>query len=139
LEFVFLPQDKDFGGIYIQYANSFYTFLGGYGWEGSQATPYYPNGWLSDKVDGGQVWYLLWAARWGQNSVTGAENLVDCYNQYWKDGNLGGLADPYCQNANDGTAPTADEVAYATYLLTGTPGIGFSGTLVPRFTLDDGE
>jgi hypothetical protein len=146
-EFIYLPQDKDFQGAGFPYLPEkitptidFSPSLVGYGWEGEQATRYLGNGWLSGgSLDDGQIFYLVWAARWGQNSVTGAENLVDCYNQYWKDGNLGGLADPYCQNANAGTAPTQDEVAYATYLLTGTAALGFSGTLVPRFTLDDGE
>jgi len=152
-EFVF-TQDKDFSGsdlpsqvdpTKVTPLTNFSGVLHGWGWNGSAEVPYLGSGWLSaasssgPSLSDGQVWYLLWAARWGQDSVGGADNLVSCYNSYWSQQNLGGLANPFCQNANDGNVPTQDEVAYATYLLTGEPLIGFSGTLVPRFTLDDGQ
>jgi hypothetical protein len=124
-------------------ADDFSPYFVGYGRAaaGSAAISYYGDGWLttSSTFNGGQVWIMTWAGRWGQNAQTGAQSLVSCYNAYWQNGNTGGLADPFCQNANGGSAPTADEVGYATYLLTGVATPGFSGTLVPRFTLNDGR
>ena len=52
-------------------------------------------------------------------------------------GNPGGLKDTFCNSANSGGTPTTDEVAYATYLLTGTQLMPYSRTVVPRYTLND--
>ncbi len=103
-----------------------------------QEITYIGHGWLSPNISHQQVWFLLFAARWGSNTKNGITNLDNCMAQYWSSGSsLGGLASPFCQNANDGSAPTKQEVGYATYLLDGDNS-GFGGTVVPRFTLDDG-
>ncbi|NNN22027.1 MAG: hypothetical protein HKL80_08525, partial [Acidimicrobiales bacterium] len=103
-----------------------------------QEIPYIGHGWLSPNISHQQVWFLLFAARWGSNTTNGITNLDSCMAQYWSSGtSLGGLASPFCQNANDGSAPTKQELGYATYLLDGDNS-GFGGTMVPRFTLNDG-
>ncbi len=110
------------------------------GWAYSPATgevEMRTNGWLSGHMDAGRIWWMTFAGRWGQDSVTGAHNLLDCWNMMWSSGQAAGLKSPYCTNANAGNAPTQDEVAYATYLLSGKPLLGYSGTIVPRFTLHD--
>jgi hypothetical protein len=48
------------------------------------------------------------------------------------------LEDPFCNDANDGTLPTKNEVYYAIYLVSGESS-GFAFKVVPRFTLDDGR
>jgi hypothetical protein len=123
--------------------DDFTAIFHGYGSKGGELIAYQGNGWMWTgpvKWDAGQVWYMVWAARWAQDTKTGAQNLNTCYDMYWKAGELGGLASPFCQNANAGSPPTADEVGYAVYLLTGsTAGSpGYSGVLVPRMTLNDG-
>ena len=44
-------------------------------------------------------------------------------------GNPGGLKDTFCNSANSGGTPTTDEVAYATYLLTGTQLMPYARTV----------
>jgi hypothetical protein len=138
-------EDNIFSGLV-----DFSTMINGYG----SLVPYFNNGALNatPTFDGGQLWILMWAARWGQNTIAGAANLLACYDTYWYKqdaSDLGGLADPFCQNANGGLPPTEDEVAYAIYALSGAGtsspalppegGVSFSGTFVPRFTLNDGQ
>ena len=119
-----------------------FDILDGWGWNGSTLVPYRGNGWQSTKVNGGQVWWMLYAARWSTNTKSGVANLNNCYAQYWSKGNPGGLASPYCNAANAGipSDPTSlkIDVAYAIYLLNGTPPAGFSpNQLPPRWTMDD--
>lgn len=119
-----------------------FDIMNGWGWNGSTMVDYRSSGWLSGKVDAGQVWWMLYAARWSQNTTTGAANLKNCYAKYWSSGNPGGLASPYCNAANAGipSDPTSlqVDVAYAIYLLNGTKPSGFSNDdLPPRWTLDD--
>jgi hypothetical protein len=116
--------------------------MDGWGWNGSTMVDYRDSGWLSGRLDAGQVWWMLYAARWSPNTSTGAANLNNCYTKYWSHGDPGGLASPYCNAANAGipSDPTSlkGDVAYAIYLLNGTPPAGFSaGDLPPRWTLDD--
>ena len=130
-------QDKDFDQTGAR--DDFTKEFDGWGWDGSKMVQYMGNGWLDPgKVDGGQIWYLTFAARWGQDVVQGAQNLMTCWNSWWQNGQTGGLASPFCQNANAGSAPKADEVGYATYLITGNAQPSYSGTKVPRLTLRDG-
>jgi len=98
-------------------------------------------GWLgaarAGKVAAGDVWYLLFSARWSQNAETGGTNLISCWNAYWSLGRSPGLASPLCQNMQPGSPPNRDEVAYAHYLLTGEQPLSFSGVTLPRWTLND--
>jgi len=111
--------------------------LDAYGYDGKSIVPYVDNGWLSKEVNHGQVWWLVFASRWGQDTKTGVHNLETCWSDYWSKGQLGGLADPYCNSANDGSLPTKSEVYYAIYLVSGLNSVSFQ--VVPRFTLNDGR
>jgi hypothetical protein len=119
-----------------------FDIMDGWGWNGSMMVDYRGAGWLSGKVDAGEVWWMLYASRWSPNTATGAANLNNCYKSYWSHGNPGGLASPYCNAANAGIpsdpSSLAPDVAYAIYLLNGTTPAGFSPNQVPpRWTLDD--
>jgi hypothetical protein len=136
-------EDRLFNGVLgPQGSNASFDILDGWGWNGSTLAPYRGNGWLSDKVNGGQVWWMLYAARWVKNTTDAAAKLNECLDTYWLKGNPGGLADQYCNAANAGIPkdPTSltPDVAYAIYLLTGKPPAGFSpDQLPPRWTMDD--
>jgi hypothetical protein len=124
--------------------DDFSAIFNGYSLANNAMIPYRKYGWLNTTIPKwaeGQVWYLLGAARSGQDTKQGAENLETCYTSFWGKGQLGGLDSPYCQNANDGNVPTADEVGYTVYLLSGSlsGSPGYSGMTVPRITLDDGK
>ena len=119
-----------------------FDIMDGWGWNGSTMVEYRGGGWLSGKVNAGEVWWMLYAARWSPNTATGAANLNNCYKNYWSHGNPGGLASPYCNAANAGIpsdpSSLAPDVAYAIYMLNGTTPAGFSPNQVPpRWTLDD--
>ncbi|HUU06582.1 MAG TPA: hypothetical protein VMZ49_11975 [Patescibacteria group bacterium] len=110
----------------------------GYGLDGRQMIQYSGNGWLNPKlVDVGQIWWLVFAGRWGQNATQGAKNLSDCFSQFWKKKQLGRLKSPFCNSANNGKPPKEAEVAYAVYLLTGEKPGGYSGLWIPRWTLNE--
>jgi hypothetical protein len=110
----------------------------GYGLDGRQMIQYSGNGWLNPKlVDVGQIWWLVFAGRWGQNATQGAKNLLDCFSQFWKNKQLGRLKSPFCNSANNGKPPKEAEVAYAVYLLTGKKPGGYSGLWIPRWTLNE--
>jgi hypothetical protein len=110
----------------------------GYGLQGNKLIRYAGNGWLAPKiVDVGQVWWLVFAGRWGQNAQTGADNLKDCYQKFWSKGSFGRLKSAFCNAANIGKIPKKADVAYASYLLTGEHPVGYSGQVVPRWTLNE--
>jgi hypothetical protein len=110
----------------------------GYGLEGNKLIRYAGNGWLNpNRVDVGQVWWLVFAGRWGQNASAGAQNLNDCFQKYWSTGNFGRLKNPFCNAANTGKIPKKAEVAYASFLLTGEQPDGYGGLIVPRWTLNE--
>lgn len=118
------------------------AILDGWGWNGSAYVNYRGDGWLSGKVDPGQVWWMLYAMRWLKNTDDAAAKLQDCLNQYWLRGTPGGLADQYCNAANAGipkdTSGLKLDVSYAVYLLTGKSPGGFpQSEIVPRWTMDD--
>jgi len=115
-------------------------FLYGYGDDGGGVIPYFANGWLSPRVDHGQIFWLTFASRWTQDTKVGVQRLEACWTDYWSHGELGGLSSPFCQNANDGSVPKRAEVDYAIYLVSGkAPGSVPGGKVVPRFTLNDGR
>jgi len=119
-----------------------FDIMDGWGWNGTTMVEYRGNGWLSGKVNAGEVWWMLYAARWSPNTATGAANLNNCYKNYWSHGNPGGLASPYCNAANAGIpsdpSSLAPDVAYAIYMLNGTTPAGFSPNQIPpRWVLDD--
>ena len=115
------------------------------GWElnGSSFVDYRHNGWENARlVDPGQVWWMLFAARWDKDATEGAAELTNCLNEYWVNGEPGGLANEFCNSANAGLLSSKDrvkaDVAYAVYLLTGIPPEGFpQDAIVPRWTMDD--
>ncbi len=85
---------------------------------------------------------MLFAARWDKNASEGAAELTNCLNEYWVNGEPGGLANEFCNSANAGLLQNKDrvkaDVAYAVYLLTGETPAGFSPDhIVPRWTMDD--
>jgi hypothetical protein len=119
-----------------------FAILDGWGWNGAAWVSYRGDGWLSGKVDAGQVWWMLYAARWGKDTNGSAKSLEQCLNQYWLKGLPGGLASPYCNAANAGIPKDRSglklDVAYAIYLLDGQSPAGFSpDEIPPRWTLDD--
>ena len=116
----------------------FLEFLRGWGRDGGALVPYGTSGMLDRTMNPGNIWWMVFVARWDTHAADGAELLVRCYQAYWKDGHPGGLADEFCNSANPGGTPTADEVAYATYLLTGHQVMPYSRMVVPRLTLADG-
>ena len=94
--------------------------LNGYGLQGNTVVPYAGHGWLNPAThDVAQVWWMMWAARWGQDSVAGSKMLADCWSLFWSTGDKGGLKSPFCNAANVGSVPTQAEVEYARFLLTG--------------------
>lgn len=111
--------------------------LNGYGFDGKKMVPYLRNGWLGKGIDQDQVWWLTFAARWGQDTKQGVKNLNLCYSTYWKNGQLGGIKSPFCQAANAGYVPSKNDVDYAIYLVSGQ-NQGLTITPLPRFTLNDG-
>jgi hypothetical protein len=114
-----------------------YRVLNAYGWNGSTMVPYVGNGWLTTGLDEGEIWTMLWAARWGRDTKQGVANLEGCYTSLWSHFELGGITST-CQQWTDGNVPTKNEYDYVIYLLTGKD-LGFSHTLVPRFTANDGR
>lgn len=105
--------------------------------------PYRSNGWLDtkSKIDQGALWWLLFSARWSQDTKTGLANLERCWSSYWSKGEKAPpLGDPDCHNRQQGSrVPTADEYAYVRYLYAGEQPAGFSRTAVKRWTLHDGR
>jgi hypothetical protein len=99
--------------------------------------PYIGDGWLGKGIDEGQIWTMMWAARWVTDIKQGVKNLESCEDGVWEKGTLGGI-NSTCQDWTDGNVPTKEEVAYAVYFVTGAD-IGLEGTPtpVPRFTLND--
>jgi hypothetical protein len=114
-----------------------YQVLNAYGWDGSTMVPYVGNGWLTSGLDEGEIWTMLWASRWDGNTKQGIANLEGCWNALWSHLQLGGI-NSTCQQWTDGNVPSKNEYDYVIYLLTGK-NLGFSHTLVPRFTLNDGR
>jgi hypothetical protein len=134
-------EDQDFeDAISSGFAKStgFLDLLHGYGWDKSALVPYATSGWLDREMNPGNVWWLVFAARWDQHAADGADTLVKCEMTYWQAGEEAGLRDTFCNSAAPGGVPTSDEVGYATFVLTGKQLVPYSGTPVPRLTLDDG-
>ncbi|MGO9150583.1 MAG: hypothetical protein ACLP1E_03875 [Acidimicrobiales bacterium] len=119
--------------------------LDGWGWNGSALVPYDGSGWDGEKaygIDPGQIWWMLFAARWDKDAIEGAAELTNCLDEYWVNGEPGGLANEFCNSANAGLLSNKErvkaDVAYAVYLLTGEPPAGFpQNDIVPRWTMDD--
>ena len=114
--------------------------------KGDEVISYRDAGWLGSPQSGGSktgvapghVWWLLFAARWAKKADDGKDILLRCYKDYWADEKQSAIKDAQCQNSMGGSPPNGDEVGYATYLLTGEATPGFSGTKIPRWTLNDG-
>ncbi len=119
-------------------STGFLDLLHGYGWDGSALVPYATSGWLDREMNPGNVWWLVFAARWDQHATDGADALVKCEMTYWQTGEQAGLRDAFCNAAAPGGVPSSDEVGYATFVLTGKQLVPYSGTAVPRLTLADG-
>jgi hypothetical protein len=108
----------------------------GWGDNGGTLVPYIGNGWLANGTDEGQIWTMLWAARWGRDTKQGIKNLQGCWDGVWVHNEVGAI-NSTCQQWTDGNVPTKQELDYTIYLLTGQTS-SLTGTPVPRFTLDDG-
>ena len=119
-------------------STGFLDLLHGYGWDGSALVPYATSGWLDRKMNPGNVWWLVFAARWDQHAPDGADALVKCEMTYWQVHEQAGLRDAFCNAAAPGGVPSSDEVGYATFVLTGKQLVPYSGIEVPRLTLADG-
>jgi len=118
--------------------------LDGWAWDGETMVSYRGNGWLSQDVDPGQVWWMLYAGRWDNNAQNGAAALQQCLADYWVHGQPGGLGNTFCNAANAGNLSNktrvSNDVAYAVYLLDGKLSGDFpAGDVVPRWTLNDGR
>lgn len=114
----------------------------GYGYDGGEIISYQHAGWWnSSNMNRGNVWYLLWAARWSQDVQKGWQALLDCWDSCWQYHKTGGIANTGCNNMSPGPVPTAEEVAYAGWLLKGEMTLSPPGRIdiVPRFTLKDGK
>jgi hypothetical protein len=80
------------------------------------------------------VFWLVWLGRWSQNPDTASNNLQSCYDQYWSQGQAGGLGSPLCNSGRLGShLPTATEVKEARQLINGSP----TPILGGRWTLAD--
>jgi hypothetical protein len=137
-------EDKLFDGempdVVNAQADSTSIIFKGYGFDGEEIIPYWSGGWLKTKnSDPGAIWWLLFAGRWGQNAHDGALGLKTCWDEYYSKGNMPGLSSPDCQNKAPGRVPTANELAYASYLLDGDFVIPSSLFKIPRWTLNDGR
>jgi hypothetical protein len=102
---------------------------------------YVEAGWLgTGNINPEDLWWILFGARWNGTAVSGAQSLKYCWDEFWSNGDTGGHVAPGCNAMTPGCVPTQEEVAYASYLLAGTPVVDFNG-MVPfaRFTLHDGE
>lgn len=135
-------EDQDFAGVMpkdFARGTAFLDFFRGYGWDRTALVPYATNGWFDITMNQGDVWWLVFAGRWDLHAGAGVAALVACEKNFWAAGDRAELRDPFCNSAAPGGIPTADEVAYATYVLTGKKVLPFSGTFVPRVTLVDGQ
>jgi hypothetical protein len=114
--------------------------LAGYGLADGAVFAFREGGWLKspDTTPGG-IWWLLFSARWSKDAETGAQSLLGCWQDFWSKGNAGGLASPVCNAMTPGYVPRQNEVGYASYLLTGSPRVGFDAIQFSRFTLRDGD
>ncbi len=99
------------------------------------------NGWLSqNKIDPGVLWWHMFTSRWGQDAYGGVLGAYDCWENFWKNGETGGLANPGCHNKASGRAPTQEELAYMAWLLIAdTKYMPGSLKKLARFTLYDGR
>ena len=115
--------------------------LMGYGLVDGGVWPFRDGGWQSsDSIDRAGLWWLLFGARWSDSAASGAQSLKSCWDDYWHNGvDTGGPTAPGCNAMTPGYVPRENEVAYSSYLLTGTPVVPFSGLPFARFTLHDGE
>ena len=129
-------EDQIFDGTPSKSLSKILKFYGG----GTGApVAYFGNGWLDgDALDQGQVWWMVFSGRWSGDTAEGASKLQNCWDLFWSQGNKGGLASPACNASNSGNLPTAAEVSYAIYLLTGKDAI-VSSPKIPRWTLADGR
>jgi len=98
---------------------------------------YEGRGFLDTSRNLGQIWWLTYSGRWSGDAAEGSEKLKNCWEQFWSQGNMGGLGSPACNASNVGSVPTEEEVGYARYLLTGDESL-VVGSMVPRWTLADG-
>ena len=135
-------EDQDFKAAFAKdfpKGSAFLEFFRGYGWNGSTLVPYATNGWFDRTMNQGNVWWLVFAGRWDNKAGDGAAALAGCEKDYWLAGKRAGLTAPFCNSAAPGGNPKPDEVAYATFVLTGKQVLPFSGTPIPRLTLNDGQ
>lgn len=110
----------------------------GYGSENGKVIQYAGNGWLDpSEVNVGQVWWLVFAGRWGQDVKEGVKNLKDCYDKFWAKKDHGRLKSPFCNSAHAGKIPRKPEVSYACYLLNGDRPEGYRTQVIPRWTLNE--
>jgi hypothetical protein len=100
--------------------------------------PYRDAGWLGSGLNAGQVWWILFAARWSPDRDEGWTKIHNCWDEIWTHPELGALVSPQCNTYKGGDAPKEDDVGYAEYLLKGEAYPGFGGVKVPRWTLNDG-
>jgi hypothetical protein len=102
--------------------------------------PYEGNGWLdTTRVDPGHIFWLLLSARLITSRDEAYQKLGQCWTDVWSLGWAPALADPGCTLMTMGAGPNQDEVAYAQYTLAGRSDVPFSGTSVPRWTMNDGR
>jgi hypothetical protein len=135
-------EDQDFEKVFARdfpRGSAFLDFFRGYGWDGSTLVPYATNGWFDRTMNQGNVWWLVFAGRWDKKAGDGAAALAGCEKDYWQAGERAGLRDAFCNSAAPGGIPARDEVAYATFVLTGKHVLPYSGTPIPRLTLADGQ
>ncbi len=141
------PEDLLFDGTIMPFSQdqvySTYKIFNGYAYDGTQMVPYKDHGWLANTIgddkNAGNIWWLLYAARWSANPLSGEIALLDCWDRCWKPGaSCGSLGEVFCTNANPGTRPTENETAYALYLLNGGSDLNYTGSKIPRWTLNDG-
>jgi hypothetical protein len=119
------------------------TFFRGYATGGGETNlEMISNGWQLQQgiIDPGVLWWHMFTSRWGQDAAAGVQGAYNCWEEFWKDGKTGGLANPGCQNKCSGRAPTQEELAYMAWLLTADTKY-MTGTIkkLARFTLYDGR
>jgi len=117
----------------------------GYAYSGSDDPISFLDGaWLTDvstsdpNRNPGNIWWLLFKSRWFIPDTGAVKSLSDCWDAWWKSGQVGGVGDT-CGAEAPGVPPNEDELAATAYLLTNGPApFSTSKPLLPRWTWNDG-
>jgi hypothetical protein len=105
---------------------------------------YLDGAWLTDVSSSdtdrnpGNIWWLLWKARWFSTGSGAVQSLSDCWTQWWMNKQIGGIGDT-CTPEAPGVVPVESELAATAYMLSGnTAPFSTTKPLISRWTWNDG-